>query len=245
MSNRTDTHSAVAPRQPMEEPDSVGGMPVEELIRIARETTSRIRNEDRKRLQTEATENRQSIQSGVPHLLQQFFIGKLDLDEELSRRFPSPPLLSSAVFDPPPGKRARRGFAQFKAQDESAAMTIDLQGIDGAFEADYVYGGMIAAHFTFGAIADSSRKRFLDLIRRHTGTSILWTAKRWERDYLIVSAHNGFARIYAFGANQINAACRLTPDLFKQLTHWLATFWITDTETTAGRSEVVSDPNSW
>ncbi len=245
MSNRTDTHTAATSRQPMEEPDSVGGMPVEELIRIARETTARIRNEDRKRLQTEASESRQSIQSGVPHLLQQFFIGKLDLDEELSRRFPNPPLLSSATFDPPPGRRARRGFAQLKAQDESACLNIDLHGIDGTFEADYVYGGMIAAHFTFGAIADAQRKRFLDLIRRRAGTSILWTAKRWERDYLVVTAQEGFARIYAFGTHHLSAACRLPPEPFRQLTQWLATFWVTDTETTASRSEVMGDPSSW
>ncbi len=244
MSNRTDTHTAMPSRPSMEEPDSVGGMPVEELIRIARETTARIRNEDRKRLQTEASENRQSIQSGVPHLLQQFFIGKLDLDEELSRRFPNPPLLSSATFEPQPGKRARRGFAQFKAQDESAALNIDLQGIDGTFEADFVYGGMIAAHFAFGAIADAQRKRFLDLIRRRTGTSVLWTAKRWERDYLVVTVQEGFARLYAFGVHNINAACRLPPEPFRQLTQWLAAFWITDTETTALRKDVLEE-NSW
>lgn len=232
-------------RPPVEEPDHVDGMPVEELIRVTREMTARISNEDRKRLQTEASESRATMQSGVPFLLQQFFVGKSDLDEELQRRFPTPPLLTSGTFTPPPGKRARRGFAQFKAQDETATLNIDLQGIDGAFEAHFGYGGMLSLGFVMGAIVDTQRRKFLELVRRHVGISILWTAKRWERDYMIFIVQDGFARIYAFSANHQTAACRLTPEAFRQLIQWLAGFWLTDADTTAGREEATGDTGSW
>lgn len=234
----TDTSNKV--RLPAEETDTAGGMPVEELIRITRETIGRIRNEDRKRLQAEAAERSTTIQSGMPHLLQQFMIGKIDLDEELARRFPSPPLLSGASFDPPPGKRARRGYAQFKSQDEVATMILDVQGIDGTFEASYVYGGMISARFSFSAIPDASREKFLNQVRRLNGTATLWTPKRWERDYMIVSKQDGFARIYIFGAEHFSAGARLTPDVFSQMIQWLTGFWVGDTQTAPPE-----DSNAW
>src|SRR5579859_3658778 len=92
-----------------DEPGFVDGIPVEELVRMTREFTSRIVNEDRQRLTMELNEGGRSIQSSAPFFLQQFFTGKIDLDIELVRRFPGAPLLSTSNFTPAPGIHAKHG----------------------------------------------------------------------------------------------------------------------------------------
>jgi len=228
-----------------DEPGFVDGIPVEELVRLTKEFTARITNEDRQRLSMEVNESGRSIQSGAPYILNQFFVGKIDLDVELARRFPVAPLLSSASFSPTPGKRARRGFAQFKSQDEAAAVTIDLQSIDGSLEASFLLGGMINVRFSLGPIPDVNRKRFLDLLRRPNGIAILWTRERWEHDYLIFVVRERYARLYAFSAMHFEAACRLPPDVVDQLIQWLAAFWLTDSETLAARAEDDTQGAAW
>src|SRR5437868_8579460 len=85
------------PKGLADQPGFVDGIPVEELVRMTREFTARITNEDRQRLALELSESghQRSIQSSAPFLLQQFFTGRIDLDVELARRYPSSPLLSS------------------------------------------------------------------------------------------------------------------------------------------------------
>src|SRR5713226_3726467 len=127
MSNRSDApnrpdnqpdHGAAKTRPTTDEPGFVDGIPVEELVRLTREFTARITNEDRQRLALELNESghQRTVQSSAPFLLQQFFTGKIDLDVELARRYPSAPLLSSASFTPEPGKRDRYGFVLFSSQ---------------------------------------------------------------------------------------------------------------------------------
>lgn len=210
-----------------DEPGFVDGIPVEELVRLTREFTARITNEDRQRLALELNEGGRPSHTAAPYLLNQFFAGKISLDYELARRFPNAPLLSSAHFAPAPGKQARAGWAQFKAQDEAAALTLDLRGADGSFDASFGLGSMVSVNFEMGAIADAQRIRFLDQLRRSNGISILWTRERWERDYMIFVVRERFARLYAFGG-RFEAACRLSPDVLEQLVMWLTGFWSTE-----------------
>lgn len=205
----------------------VEDIPVEELVRITRELTNRITNEDRQRLAADLSESghQRSIQTGAPYLLQGFFTGKIDLDVELMRRFPSPPLLSTMIFAPKPGQQRKHGFAQFASQDTASVMTVEVHGSGGSLEATFLLHSMIGIHFTLGEIAEPSRKRFLELIERPTGIAFLWTRQRWESDYLIFVIRERFARIYAFGPGRVEAACRLTPDGILQLRTWLAGFW--------------------
>ncbi|MCC7450964.1 MAG: hypothetical protein IT324_26345 [Anaerolineae bacterium] len=204
-------------------------IPVEELVRQARELTARITNEDRQRLSQELSEtgHHRSIQTSAPFLLQQFFTGKIDLDVELARRFPTPPLLATTTFAPDPGKHARHGFAHFASQDNAAAMLIELHnGV--ALEMSFLLQNMIGVRFTLGAIQEHYRRRFLELMRRPSGIAFLWTHERWESDYLIFVLRERFARVYAFGPGRFDAACRLTPDGIDQLITWLAGLWAID-----------------
>ncbi len=208
-------------------PGYVDGIPVEELVRITREFTSRITNEDRQRLAADLNESghQRSIQSGAPYLLQGFFAGKIDLDVELIRRYPSPPLLSTMTFAPKPGQTRKHGFAQFASQDTASVMTIEVHGSSGALEVSFLLHSMIGIHFSLGAINEPNRNRFLELIQRPDGIAFLWTRARWESDYLIFVIRDQFARIYAFGPGRVEAACRLTPDGLAQLRTWLGGFW--------------------
>ena len=69
-------------------------IPVEDLIRMTREFTRRITDEDRQRLGLDLRESghSRSLQISAPVTLQQFFTGKIDLDTDLARRFLNAPL---------------------------------------------------------------------------------------------------------------------------------------------------------
>src|SRR5258706_11492724 len=203
--------NAPKPKGLSEEPGFVDGIPVEELVRMTREFTARITNEDRQRLALELNESghQRSIQSTAPFLLQQFFTGKVDLDVELARRYPSPPLLSSATFTPEPGQSGRHGFALFSSQDNAAAISFEIHGSSGALDISFLLQSMIAVRFALGATTEAHRRRFIDLMRRESGIAFLWTKERWERDYLIFVIREHFARVYAFGPGRFDGACRL------------------------------------
>ena len=258
MSNRSDVPNrpdnqpdpgAAKNRPTTDEPGFVDGIPVEELVRLTREFTARITNEDRQRLALELNESghQRTVQSSAPFLLQQFFTGKIDLDLELSRRYPSSPLLSSASFIPEPGQQAKHGFALFTSQDNAAALSIELHGSSGALNIGFLLQSMIAVRFVLGATTDLHRKRFLDLVRRPNGIAFLWTRERWERDYLIFVVRERYPRLYAFGPNRFDGACRLTPDGLEQLVTWLGGFWTGSAEPESQDNVEESPPDaiSW
>ncbi len=218
-----DTTNAPADGQTNDAQD----IPFAELVRAAREMTNRINNEDRQRLAADLSESghNRAIQSSAPYLLQGFFTGKLDLDIELMRRYPAPPLLASMTFAPKPGQSRKHGFAQFASQDTASVMTIEAHSATGALDFTFLLYSMIGVHFTLGAIPEANRKHFLSLMERKEGVAFLWTRERWESDYVIFVVRDHFARVYAFGSSRVEAACRLPPEAVTQLRLWLTGFW--------------------
>ena len=96
-----------APKPPLtDEPYDYDEIPVDELIRLTRELTQRITNSDRQRLEEELLESghQRSVRARGPIELQQFFVGEIDLDTELAKRFASAPLITDiCVSSPGPG----------------------------------------------------------------------------------------------------------------------------------------------
>ncbi len=236
MTNRTDDknlHRIFLPDEPQLEdlPGFVDGVPVQELVRIARELTDRINNEDRQRLAADLQESGhyKVFQSTAPYLLQGFFSGKIDLDVELNRRFPTPPLLSTMTFAPKPGIARRNGFAQFGSQDTAALLTVEIHEPVSTLEFSFLHYSMVGARFVLGSMSQAARMTFLELAERPSGTAFLWTRERWERDYLIFVVRDGFARLYAFGPGRMEAAARLTPEALIQFRAWLKGFWSAST----------------
>lgn len=209
---------------------SLDALPAEQLIRLTRDFIRRVTNEDRQRLALELRESghQRAIRSAPP-ALQRFITGETDLDEELALRYVHAPLLSHVRFLPTPGEPVRRQTsAYFSSQDDSALMTVGapLGGKNGAVvEFTFTLRSMVGLAFRVDPLTVEDRRRWLELIRRENGITVLWTRERWEKPYLIFVVRDYFARVYAFAPTGFEAAARLTPDMLNALTDWLETVW--------------------
>lgn len=229
MSDLPKPNSAPKPRVTSAEPGTVDGIPVEELVRLTREFRARIDNEDRQRISREMVETRRNISTGAPPLLSSFLAGRSDLDDELAIRFRTAPLFIDPHFDPPIGKQGGKyGIATYSVQDGAASLQIELLGTNGGTQFTFIMNGMFGIKFKLDEIPLTKRRRFLNILRRNNVIAFLWTEQRWEADYLIFVVRDGFARIYAFGNDRYEAACRLTPEGLSQLADWMTGFWSVD-----------------
>jgi hypothetical protein len=212
-------------------PGDFDEIPVEDLIRITREFTRRITNQDRQRLGLELRESghSRSLQVSAPVTLQQFFSGEIDLDADLARRFANAPLLSHAQFTPRPGEAVHRQASSiFSTNDDSAVVTVDAHldsAREAALEFTFTLFSTLAQRFRLAPLVDSDRSRWLELMQRPNGIAFLWTRDRWEQPYLVFVVREHFARMYAFSPHGFEAAARLTPDMIDALLGWLEGLW--------------------
>ncbi len=215
-------------------------IPVEQLIKAARELTQRITNDDRQRVVKELKDagHHLNIRTKAPVELMEFFTGEIDLDTELAKRYAHAPLLSQGSFRPSkPGPDVKRkAVAILTSQDDSAMVTVDMFLETQALEITFTLGSMVSMRFTIGAIETGERQRWLELMRRNSGIAFLWTKQRWEEDYLIFVVRENFARVYAFSPKRFEAAIRITPDIVDKLVDWLEAFWFHEKQT-AKRAE--------
>jgi hypothetical protein len=206
-------------------------IPVSELIRLTREFTRRITNQDRQRLGLDLRESghSRSLQITAPVTLQQFFAGEIDLDSDLARRFLNAPLLSSArLLGGPDESSQRQETALLSSNDDAAIMTVDAhsqRGQEAALEFTFTLNSALALRFRLSPLMATDRSRWLDLMRRANGIAFLWTRDRWEQPYLIFVVREYFARLYAFSPHGFEAAARLTPDMVTTLIDWLEGLW--------------------
>jgi hypothetical protein len=204
---------------------------VDDLIRLTRDFTRRITNQDRQRLGLDLRESghSRSIQITAPVTLQQFFSGEIDLDTDLTQRFQNAPLMSHIRFSPRPGEPARRqATAILATNDESSTLTFDAQqaaGSDATLEATFTLYGALTLRFRLAPLVAPDRSRWLDLMRRKSGIAFLWTRERWEKPYTIFVVRESFARLYAFSPHGFEAAARMTPDTITALLDWLEDLW--------------------
>ncbi len=206
-------------------------IPVEDLIRMTREFTRRITDEDRQRLGLDLRESghSRSLQVSAPITLQQFFTGKIDLDTDLARRFLNAPLLSSVRFMKATTQPdQKQESAQFSTNDDSFFLTIDAHldaEQNATLEFTFTMFSALALRFRLSPLVASDRTRWLDLMSRDSGIAFLWTRERWERPYLIFVVREHFARLYAFTPYGTEAAARMTPDMISKLQDWIGGFW--------------------
>lgn len=212
-------------------PGDFDEIPVEDLIRLTREFTRRITNQDRQRLGLELRESghSRSLQTTAPLTLQQFFSGEIDLDTDLARRFTNAPLLSHIQFAPRPGEPVRRqASAILSSNDDSTALTVNAlldPDREGALEFTLTLYSALALRFDLAPLVASDRSHWLELMRRPNGIAFLWTRDRWEKPYLIFVVREHFTRMYAFSPRGYEAAARLTPDMSTALLDWLEGLW--------------------
>ena len=206
-------------------------IPVNELIRITREFTRRITNQDRQRLGMDLRESGHSrnLQINAPITLQQFFSGEIDLDSDLARRFVNAPLLSSARFvggSAEGTQRQQTGI--FSSNDDAAIMSVDAhthRGEDATLEFTFTLYSALALRFRLSPLVTDDRRRWIELMRRASGIAFLWTRERWEQPYLVFVVRDYFVRLYGFSPHGFEAAVRLTPGLMTSLLDWLEGLW--------------------
>jgi hypothetical protein len=161
--------------------------------------------------------------SNAPWMLQQFFNGEIDLDAELSKRFPSMPVMSSVHFR---AAREKRGIAALTTQDSAASLHVDVNGETHAIEFTFAFRSMLAFRFHLQELSDTDRSRWLESMRREQGgVSFLWGKGRWENNYVICGVHRYFTNIYAFSPQNFEAAARLTPEVNQAFLNWLDELW--------------------
>jgi hypothetical protein len=223
-------------------------IPVDELIRITREFTRRITNQDRQRLGLDLRESghSRSLQITAPITLQQFFSGEIDLDSDLARRFLNAPLLSHIRFVAESGESAARQVtAIVSSNDDAAIMTVDAhmpRGQEAALEFTLTLHSALALRFRLSPLVASDRRRWLDLMRRANGIAFLWTRERWEQPYVIFVVREYFVRLYAFSPHGFEAAARLTPDMVNVLVDWLDDLWFPGHRLPPGEADEIAAP---
>lgn len=161
----------------------------------------------------------------APWTLQQFFSGSIDLDVELSKRFPAMPMLSLIKFRTL-GSESGRRVATLSTQDGAAALVFDADLKTKVVQLSFTLGSMLTLKFQLSELNNSDRTYWLDLMRRDGGgLAFLWGQARWSNDYIICIARKYFTNLYAFSTNNFDAAVRLTPTVTKQLLDWLEEIW--------------------
>lgn len=166
----------------------------------------------------------------IPWTLQQFFDGEIDLDVELSKRFPNIPLMNTAKFRTLGSKSGRR-VATLASADGMASLIVDADVETKIIQMSFTYGSMMTLRFALLNLSNMDRTRWLELMRRDEGgLAFLWGPTRWQDDYLICIARKNSTNIYAFSPNSFESAIRLTPPVAKQLLDWIDEVWSAEPE---------------
>ncbi len=164
----------------------------------------------------------------TPWTLQQFFNGEIDLDVELSKRFPNMPMMTSVKFRTL-GEKSGRRVATTKTQDGSSSLVIDADTNTRAIQLSFTYGSMMTLRYSLINLNDIDRSRWLELMNRDQGgLAFLWGPSRWQDDYLICIGRKYFTNLYAFSPNQFESAVRLSPSVIDEVLKWLDDIWHSD-----------------
>ncbi|MDX2075350.1 MAG: hypothetical protein SFZ02_02885 [bacterium] len=160
-----------------------------------------------------------------PWLLQQFFQGDIKLDEELSGRFPSLPVMST-IKTRIAGTKMPRGVAMLSTQDNSAGVIFDADKISRMVQLSFITNSMLSLRFSLRSLNNVDRARWVTLMKREKGgVAFLWGPKRWEEDYIISVSKRYYTSLFAFSTRHYEAAVRLIPEVTINLVEWLEEFW--------------------
>lgn len=171
-----------------------------------------------------------SSRDETPWTLQQFFDGEIDLDKELSKRFPTIPPMTTIKFRTL-GSRSGRKVATLSTQDGNASVIIDADVDTKIIQMSFSYGSMLTLRFSLNNLNDSDRSRWLELMRREQGgLAFLWGPARWNEDYLICIARKYSTNIYAFSPRNFESAIRMTASVTTELLNWLEEVWTAEPE---------------
>jgi hypothetical protein len=164
----------------------------------------------------------------APWALRQYLDGQIDLDRELSRRFPAMPVMSQIHVHN--YGTLRHGLAHVATQDGAASLIVEVDEPTRAVQFTFLTSGMIGVKFNPSRLTDLDREHWLHTMLRASSEkqgeiAFLWGAARWESDYLIYAPRKHFTNVYAFSPLHVEAAARLTSEVTNKLVEWLEGYW--------------------
>lgn len=166
----------------------------------------------------------------TPWALQQFFDGEIDLEQELLKRFPSVPAMTTIKFRTL-GLNSSRKVATLSTQDGGASLIVDADVETKVVQLSFTFGSMMTLRYALSDLPANNRERWLELMRREKGgLAFLWNEDRWREDYLICVSREYSTNIFAFSPHNFESAVRLTKKVTNELLTWLEDVWISEPE---------------
>jgi hypothetical protein len=163
------------------------------------------------------------ISASAPWMLQQYFDGEIDLDNELRQRFPNMPLFSVSYFR---SLSDRYAMATLTTQDAASSLIFQMDAQTLVLECSFIYGSMISLGFQLNNLSELDRSSWLELMQSdEKGLAFLWGERRWESDYLVSVKHRYFTHLYAFSPHHSEGAVRITNDVMTKLLNWVERYW--------------------
>jgi|GEM_PF-787446 len=228
--------------------EQLSKLSVDELTELSGSVAGRLNNEDWQKVvyDLRISGHMQKLEASAPPLLQSFLRLEIDLDEELGKLASAAPLMSSIKLTP----RRPRGEetsvkANFNSQDGGAIMQVEVQPkFDFFTRWTFSIGNMLSLHYRFPNLPEADRTAFLDMMRRDTGLTILWTPDRWEQDYIIFSREEFYTRVYAFSPH-FDSMARVTTESLGTLLDWLDRAWFPRQRGRRKRSTQLLEMPAW
>ena len=205
-------------------------------------------NIDRYLLESNTPRNTERIQNAmrrVPTTLQPFFQEQVDLDQELVRRFPNMPLMSTIKFRDLYGD-GRHGVATLASQDGAAHLVVDINSENAEIQFSFILGSMLSMRFHLVELSDLDRRAWLNNMETRVDDIVfLWGQSRWEKDYVICVPNHYYVNLLAFSAMNFEAAVRMSPTASKSLFEWMHAFWYPGTREEDAQSSSEGNVFDW
>jgi hypothetical protein len=212
--------------------DDQSSAPQDDLSRVGRQLAEKLNAQNRKIVRKNKDEDKQPLinksSAKIPWLVQNYQDADIDLDEELTLRFPTMPLMS-IIRTRDLGKKHPRAVATMTTQDGSASLLVEVDVVTNEIQLSFGLGSMLSLRFAPEGLSNKDRSEWLKHLKlEDKKPGFLWSQVRWETDYLVSIAHKYYTNIYAFSPLHVEAAVRLTPDVKQKLMKWLDDLWAVD-----------------
>lgn len=166
----------------------------------------------------------------TPWALQQFFDGEIDLEQELLKRFPTVPAMTTIKFRTL-GLNSSRKVATLSTQDGGASLIVDADVETKVVQLSFTFGSMMTLRYVLSDLPSNNRERWLELMRREKGgLAFLWNEDRWREDYIICVSREYSTNIFAFSPHNFESAVRITKKVTEELLTWLEDVWVSEPE---------------
>jgi hypothetical protein len=124
-------------------------------------------------------------------------------------------------------------IASMRTQDDVARMNFEVWAEGAVTTVNFQLMGMLSLQFDMADLTERHKQTWLDHMRLapklgdgEVGEPIfLWSAARWESNYMIFVPQRRFVTALAFSPHRYQAIARILAPAFEQLLDWLEARW--------------------